>query len=216
MTELSIFAFPNEDASGVELAARERPAPCNDVREHVVQLDVTCEADAIEQAQRDPRAFALIYRAHYEAIAGYVFRRLGDGHAAEDVVADVFLTAMRCLPRYRYRGVPLRAWLYRIATRACNQWLRRRRRRRWVTLDAGMERGDANAVAPSVERADVSAARQAMLALTLKNQTVLALHYLEGLNVEAVAAATGWRVGTVKSRLSRAREALRERLTRGR
>lgn len=170
----------------------------------------------IDRAQRDPRAFAMIYREHYDAMAGYVFRRLGDVHGTEDVVADLFMTAMRSLPRYRYRGIPLRAWLYAIATRACNQWVRRRRRHRLVALsDDVVERGVTDA-ASSNAAPDSEFLRRALLGLSVKNQTVLALYYLKGLSVEEVGTVTGWRIGTVKSRLSRAREALREKLSRGR
>jgi RNA polymerase sigma-70 factor (ECF subfamily) len=62
----------------------------------------------------------------------------------------------------------------------------------------------------------VEHARTALLSLRPKHQAVLALHYLEGLSLEEVAAVIGCRVGTVKSRLSRARVALRDRLTHGR
>jgi RNA polymerase sigma-70 factor, ECF subfamily len=63
---------------------------------------------------------------------------------------------------------------------------------------------------------DQEFARRALLTLPPKFQTVLSLHYLEGLDLKAVATVLGCRVGTVKSRLARAREALREALNRRR
>ena len=60
------------------------------------------------------------------AIARYVYRRVGDGHVTEDLVADVFVSAMQAFARYRHNGVPLRAWLYRIATNRVNRWARLR------------------------------------------------------------------------------------------
>ncbi len=71
--------------------------------------------DLIEQAKHDPAAFSALYRQYYPVVSDYVFRRTGDRHATEDLVADVFVIVMRSLPGYRHRGVPLRFWLLRIA-----------------------------------------------------------------------------------------------------
>jgi len=181
-------------------------------------LNWTCddaEQELVARARHDAGAFAEIYRRHAHAIGGYVYRRVGDVHTTDDLVADVFLAAMRALPRYRNRGVPLRAWLYRIATNTVNRWAGRNKWRRLVRLEGNLADSGLDAAAdaddPSL-RADVNAARQALWSLSMKHQSVLALHYLEGLPVEEVAVVLGCRVGTVKSRLSRAREALRTKL----
>ncbi len=174
------------------------------------------ERELVAQAKRDPKAFAVLYRIHYDAIAGYVLRRVGNVHSAEDLVAEVFLSAMRSLPRYRHRGVPIRAWFYRIATHSVNRWSRGRRRRGFLALPESLEATASVAARSTDDGFDPVAARAAMLKLSPKFQTVLALHYLEGLALAEVATVTGWRLGTVKSRLSRARVALRETLSTGR
>ncbi len=169
------------------------------------------ERAQVERAKKDPRAFASLYRMHCRAVAGYVYRRTGDAHATEDIVSEVFLAALRHLPRYRHRGVPIRYWLYRIATNVVNRWVRRRRN--GLTVDAAVDLDEHAATSDNGEHAATrEIAQQAMLRLSPKHQTVLSLHYLEGLSVEEVAAVVGCRIGTVKSRLSRAREALRYRL----
>jgi RNA polymerase sigma factor (sigma-70 family) len=174
------------------------------------------EASLVERAKHDREAFALLYRRHFRPLADYVYRRTGDPHATEDIVSDVFLTAWRTLPRYRYRGVPLRFWLLRLATNAANRWARRRRRHAAATLEAD-QLADPGSVASSTDgQIDVQRARRFLLSLSPKHQAVLSLHYLEGLSVEQVAAVIGCRAGTVKSRLARARDALREKLTRRR
>ncbi|MCP4592443.1 MAG: sigma-70 family RNA polymerase sigma factor [bacterium] len=173
-------------------------------------LDLDAERELVERAKRDRAAFARLYRRYYPVVAGYVYRRVGDAHLTEDLVAEVFLAALRYLPKYRQRGVPVRAWFYRIATNTVNRWARKQGRnllRHYgdiETADVAEDRAETNGWA---ERT-----RGALLLLSPKYQTVLALHYLEGLSVEEVATAVGCRPGTVKSRLSRGREALRERL----
>ncbi len=183
------------------------------------------DAELIERAKsqigcggRDREAFAMIYRRHYALVAGYIHRRVGDAHVTEDLVADTFMTALRCLPKYQHRGVPLKAWFYRIATTSVNRWARRQRS--WFRHLAQHSTA-AGATAQVSDRADAEGevdrdrVRRALLALAPKYQSVLSLHYLEGLSVEDVSQALGCRLGTVKSRLSRGREALREKLLRG-
>ena len=167
----------------------------------------------IERAKRDPKAFAVLYRQHYDPIAGHVYRRTGDPHATEDIVADVFLAAMRSIARFRYRGIPFRAWLFRIATNRVNRWARGRRRAALQAFqpDAGAEIAERATDRRQAEDGDL--ARRALLTLLPKYQSVLALHYLEEMGVKEIATVIGCRVGTVKSRLSRGREMLRERLT---
>ena len=167
------------------------------------------ERSLVERAKRDRKAFALLYRSHYRSIAGYIYRRVGDVHTTEDLVADVFTAAMQALPRYRHRGLPVRAWLFRIASNRVNRWVRRQRRRAMAPLD-----GDeaAREAPPADGPSRIDDARAALLTLPPKYQTALALHYLEGMPIAEVALATGCRVGTIKSRLARGRDALRRRL----
>ena len=66
------------------------------------------ERALIESAKSDPVALAELYRQHYPAIATYVRRRVGDKHEADDIVADVFLSMVTQLQRYRCRGIPFK------------------------------------------------------------------------------------------------------------
>lgn len=176
--------------------------------------DLDEERDLVERARHDRAAFTQLYRRYYDDVTSYVYRRLGDVHATEDVVAEVFLAVMQSLRRYQYRGIPLKAWLYRIATNSVNRWLRRNRR--YVLGHPATAQDGGEAVLDPREREDTASAREAMLALSSKHQTVLSLHYFEGLSVEEVASVIGCRVGTVKSRLSRGRESLQRELLRRR
>lgn len=169
------------------------------------------ERDLVLRAQRDRVAFAELYRRHYRPLCSYVFRRTGDVHATEDLVSDVFVTALRTLPRFRYRGVPVRFWLLRIATNAVNRWARRRRNRSTACLDVDPP-ADVDTAVSICGAAEVERAQHALLTLSPKLQSVLSLHYFEELSVKEVAAVLGCRVGTVKSRLARARDALRAAL----
>jgi RNA polymerase sigma-70 factor (ECF subfamily) len=158
----------------------------------------------------DERAFEALYERHADTIYNYLFRRLADWSEAEDLTAVVFLEA------YRRRGHAvvvdgkLLPWLYGIATNV----LRNRRRTQWRNrrlLDRlAQERSE-----PVQNLADRVEAAERMR--TLLEQTkelpraqldVLALCVWSGLTYEEAAAALGVPVGTVRSRLARARDAL--------
>ncbi len=170
------------------------------------------EADAllVERAIADPTAFTEIYRRHYPAIGAYLFRRCGDAHATEDMLAEVFLAALKGLSGYRSRGVPLRFWLYRIATNVANLRWRELARR----AENASDEFDPDAVAhgegpdEALERKEALASTQrALLSLPAELQDVLSLHYFQDLCVDDIARVLECPSGTVKSRLSRARDA---------
>ena len=169
-----------------------------------------CERDLIERAKRDPEQFGVLYQRFCPMLLNYVLRRTGDVHTTEDLVGDVFVIAMRTLPGFRYRGIPLRSWLLRIATNRVNRWARRQRRRVSVALDV-------DGLADSRERSTRGDAlnehlQRALLTLAPRYQAVLSLYHMEGLSVKETAAVIGCREGTVRSRLARARDALRKQL----
>jgi RNA polymerase sigma-70 factor (ECF subfamily) len=170
------------------------------------------EAALIERARRDRAAFAELYRCHYAAIGSYLLRRSGDAHATEDMLSETFLAALRGLKRYRGDGAPFRHWLYRIATNVANRWARKHRAQ-FDALDDPLAVIDERSLGDTDLAVDVRLQR-AVLALAPKHQAVLVLHYVEGLSVEQVARVLGCRPGTVKSRMSRARDALAARLQR--
>ncbi len=167
------------------------------------------EQDLVRRARTDPGAFAELDRTHYRAIAGYIHRRTGDVHLTEDLASDVFMIALRTLPRFRHRGVPIRSWLYRIAANRVNRWARRERRKAAERLTGEM--ADPRSMQSGAELTG-EVARAALLSIAPRYQSVLTLYYLEGLSVEQVARTLGCRIGTVKSRLSRGRDAMRRRL----
>ena len=172
--------------------------------------DSLTEAGLIERAKKDAGAFAALYQRHYSTVVGYLYRRTGDTHVAEDLASETFLAAMAALPRYRVTEIPLRIWLLRIATNAANKWSRQRQKLR-------LERAAFTPIAsgPTGERqAALEEAQRALLALSAEHQAVLSLHYLESLSVDDVAAVLGCQLGTVKSRLSRARAAMKAELER--
>ncbi|GJM19131.1 MAG: DNA-directed RNA polymerase sigma-70 factor [Phycisphaeraceae bacterium] len=188
------------------------PAAMTDApaRGHAQGTAAQSERSVIDAAPRDPGAFSRLYRTHYRAVAGYLYRRTGDAALAEDLAAETFIAAWRALPRYRHRGVPFRSWLLRIATNQANAAARSVRPRRAAEQSASVPAHTQPCEAD--EQAD--AVHRAMHALTPEHQTAIALVYFESMTVAQAGAVLGVPAGTVKSRLARARDALRAELER--
>ena len=166
------------------------------------------EPDLIERARWDAEAFSELYLRQVDSIRAYVYRRTGDLNVTDDLVSETFLNALRTIHRFRQRGVPLRCWLLRIATNAVHHWLRGQGRQ-------GVPLGGTDRAAKErseVDPDELEQAQQALLRLSPQHQALLSLHYLEGLELTEIAPILGCRVGTVKSGLSRAREALKQEL----
>ena len=72
----------------------------------------------VENAKRDPRQFGALYDRHFQQISRFVFSRVREQTAAEDVTSEVFIKALKAMPRYQDTGRPFSAWLYQIAVNA--------------------------------------------------------------------------------------------------
>lgn len=164
--------------------------------------------DPDPSGRHSPDDFASVYLAHYRAIAGAIYRRTGDPHLTEDLTSETFLAAFRALDRFRPGKVPIRVWLLRIASNKVNRWARRQAGLTSRLLElARIRPAQATPTLPSY-----SGALGALLSLPLHYQTVLSLHHLENLSLDEVALVLDCSVATVKSRLTRARAALRRRV----
>src|SRR5262245_50756456 len=78
--------------------------------------EIDTERAVTSPIRHDRDSFTRLYREHSPPIGRYIYRRVGDTHLVEDLMADVFLAAWRGLGGWRCRGLPIRAWLYRIAS----------------------------------------------------------------------------------------------------
>ena len=178
------------------------------------------EQASIHAAQQgDVAAFNQLVRAYQAQVFRTAYRVLSDQAAAEDAAQDAFISAFKHIRAYR--GGSFKAWLLRIVTNACYDQLRVKQRRPTSSLDAmlldpdnpapGADRAAPETPQDVVERNELGEAIQRGLATLPSDQRVtLVLIDIEGLNYDEAADAMQTNVGTVKSRLSRARAAMRD------
>ncbi|HEV2953714.1 MAG TPA: RNA polymerase sigma factor [Candidatus Dormibacteraeota bacterium] len=156
------------------------------------------DRELVELAKADPTHFGELYDRHFTRIYRFVYSRVGDQTAAEDVTSEVFIKALRGLPRYQDTGRPFTAWLYQIAQNAVHD--RYRSARATVELD---ELHDLAQSGPDL--ADVAARKDQLRAiwqivedLPRAQRTALVLKFQEDLKIEDIAIAMNRSPGAVK------------------
>jgi RNA polymerase sigma-70 factor, ECF subfamily len=182
------------------------------------------EATLIAQClEGDESACAELVSQHQRLVYQLALRLLGDHEEALDLSQDVFLQVFRTLPRFRAQST-LRTWLYRIVVNQAKnrqRWWRRRHRSAQVSLDDHIRthgelssNGTGSAPDRVLGQKELAARLEsALLALPFDQRTAIVLREVEGLSYEEIAFSQGVAVGTVKSRLARARELLRAELS---
>ncbi len=166
---------------------------------------------AVRAGRGDAEAFGALYDRYADAVYRYVFYRVRDQTEAEDLTSEVFMRALRAMPRYEPRQAFL-AWLYRIARNAVID--RARRQRQQVSFEDALRHPDADRVVDPDARlfaaADAETVRAALRKLTPLQQEVIVLRFVEGLTTSEIGKIVGKRDGTVRGIQFRALGALRE------
>ena len=158
----------------------------------------------------DPDAFGILAERALPRLVGTAGLILRDADAADDAAQETLVRAWRDLPGLRDPD-RFDAWLHRVLVRACGDQVRRRQRDRRDAA-AAQPAGDSPLPDTALRVADRDEMERALERLSLEQRTAVVLHYYLGLSHPEVAEATGQPIGTVKSRLSRALDALQAAL----
>ncbi len=185
----------------------------------------SAETALMERLQRgDARAFEQLVRSHQHRVFDFCYRMLGDREEANDIAQDVFISVHQNLAGFR-RDAKLTTWIFRISKNHCLnriKYLARRGSRRREDFDLVDESRLAGALEPPpspdrglVAEAEKNQVQAAIAQLEPEQRLLVALRDIEGLSYEEIVEITELPVGTVKSRLHRARERLAELLGEG-
>jgi RNA polymerase sigma-70 factor (ECF subfamily) len=173
-------------------------------------------ARLIKRAQNgDAEAYEQLILPLEQRIYALCFRITNNREDAFDCAQEVMLRAYRSLSDYRFHA-SFATWVYRITTNVCLDMIRRRRVKPFVSLEGLMDIGFSltdRTCNPQeeLERGDLNRTlRECIAHLPLDMRTAIILRDIQGLTYEEVAAVLKLNLGTVKSRISRARERLRE------
>ncbi|VVD66697.1 RNA polymerase sigma factor RpoE [Pandoraea capi] len=177
----------------------------------------------VERVQKgDKAAFELLVAKYHRKIIRLVSRLVRDAAEVEDVTQEAFIKAYRALPQFRGESA-FYTWLYRIAVNTAKNHLATQGRRAPTSTEANAEEAETFAEADQLRDINTpesmlmskqiaQTVNTAMEALPDELRTAITLREIEGLSYEEIAEAMGCPIGTVRSRIFRAREAIASRL----
>jgi RNA polymerase sigma-70 factor (ECF subfamily) len=174
------------------------------------------EREIVIKAKKDIREFDRLYTKYYPRINSFVYHRVPNEAERNDIVSNIFNKAMRKLGTFRFldsRKSSFSSWLYRIAISEINQYFRNRQRQDRIV---GMVRHNET---PNTEdfsyEFSYKQVKKAMQNLSENDQNIIALRFFEKLKHQEIAEILNKKEGTVKVRLHRALNRLRQNLEGG-
>jgi RNA polymerase sigma-70 factor (ECF subfamily) len=97
--------------------------------------EIRREYAILERSGRDPKAFSVLYEKYFSRIFNFIYRQVDDEDVTADLCSQTFLNVLNHSGRYEYRGVPVSAWLYKIASNEINKYYRKRNRTRVFSIE---------------------------------------------------------------------------------
>jgi len=168
------------------------------------------EAALVSQlAAFDPDAWRTVFERYFTSVFRLAYVRTRHHGAAEDIAAQTFAEAAEGIGRYRYRGVPFRAWLYRIARNLTSDHMKAQQRQPQVTLDE-TQALEADSTAEPEAYADLLTAIDE---LTDDQKTVVLMRLVDGYSLAEVAEVMGKSTGAIKQLQYRALATLQQRMS---
>jgi len=161
-------------------------------------------------ASHDARAFGELYDRFVERVYRYLYFRTGSHPEAEDLTEQVFLKAWEAIGRYRWQGRPFLAWLYRLAHNAHLHYVRSPQQTTSLTHDQRPLDVASHSASVELGRAlDAEVIAGALAKLTIEQQQVIVMKFIEGLDNEQIAQAMDKREGAIRALQMRALMSLR-------
>lgn len=153
-----------------------------------------------------------MYESYYDRISRYAFVRLGNQADAEELAGEVFLRALESLDSYKERGVPMQAWLFKIAHNLIVDHYRKVKNRKTVSVDTVSIKAESDPEAQAMMEFEVTRVKIALGRLTESQRKVIELRFFGGLTSEEAGQVLNKRPGAVRELQSAAIRALRNLL----
>ena len=157
-------------------------------------------------------ALAALYNEYYDRIARYIFVRLGERTEAEDLAGEVFLKALEALESYKERGIPMRAWLFKIAHNLVVDYIRRAAKRKTVPIDTVEVIAESDPQALAETSIQLARLASALKQLNPAQRQVIELRFFGGLTSEEAGRILDKSSGAIREMQSAAIKHLRKLL----
>jgi len=164
-------------------------------------MDDPEERDLVKCAQSDSEAFGQLYRRYVRRIYNYHYRHTGNVTEAEDLTSHTFYRALGAIKKYRDKGVPFQAWLFRIAHNLVVNWYRDRGRRQLVSIDdVEPLLSEEHGLHTHVEMAEDQQLLLDMIqSLPEDRKTLIILKFVERMSNAEIAVVLGKTEGAIKA-----------------
>ena len=169
------------------------------------------ERSAGERSSKEA-ALAALYNEYYDKIARYIFVRTGNRAEADDLAGDVFLKALQSLDSYKERGIPMQAWLFKIAHNLVVDYIRRAAKRKTVPIDTVEVVAESDPQAIAETNIQLAKLASALKQLTPAQRQVIELRFFGGLTSEEAGQILNKSSGAVREMQSAAIGHLRKLL----
>jgi RNA polymerase sigma-70 factor (ECF subfamily) len=153
-----------------------------------------------------------LFESCYDRIARYALVRLGNQSDAEDLAGEVFLKALESLDSYKERGVPMQAWLFKIAHNLIVDYFRKSAKRKTVSIDTVSIKMDSDLEEKALAELEVAQVVKALGGLTEFQRRVIELRFFGELTSEEAGRVLNKRAGAVRQLQSAAIKTLRNLL----
>ena len=174
-------------------------------------MDAEQELTAIQAAQVDARAFTPLYTEYHATIFRFIHRRTRDRELSADLAQQTFLKALLALPKYQPRGLPFRAWLYRIALNELRMYWRKKKET-VIDLNWTEVRELRTEVGVVEEDEDLQRLARSLSRLPAEKARVIELRYVDGLSFLELGQVLGIAEDAAKMRVHRVLATLRQYL----
>lgn len=165
-----------------------------------------------ESLKQKEARLAGLFDEYYDRITRYAYARISDQREAEDIASDVFVKALKSLASFEERGLPMGAWLFKIAHNLVVDYHRRNSQVKKIELEKVEIQADSDPAADTEQKLEMERVQQAMNDLSEEQREIIQLRFFGGLSSAEVGKMLGKKDGAIREAQSAALKKLRTRL----
>ena len=172
-------------------------------------MSTSRDSEKSQERMRNEAQLAELYEEYYDRITRYAYVHIGDRNDAEDIAGETFLRALKTLDSYQERGVPMQAWLFKIAHNLIVDYLRKKTKIKIQAIDITPLADDEDPTVMVEKKVQLEKVKKAMINLTDDQREVIGLRFLGGMTSREVAQVMNKNDGAVREMQRAAIERLR-------
>jgi RNA polymerase sigma-70 factor (ECF subfamily) len=166
------------------------------------------------ESKKQVEALTRLYEEKYEKVARYIFVRIGDQQEAEDLASETFIRALRSLDSYQERGLPMEAWIFKIAHNLVIDYLRRASKKQMVPIDDVVIQDSANTEEAAESDIQIGKVSEALKLLPQSQREVIELRFFADLSSIEAGKVLNKKPGAVREMQRVALQSLRKTMDR--